>query len=78
VVLKSERFLIIDELRKRHPLAWLLQIGEVSKAGYYKWRKSRSKRVLRLEEDLLLKEHLLAIHKIHPYFGYKRMTRALF
>jgi putative transposase len=77
VVLKAERFLIIEELRKKHPLAWLLQIGEVSKAGYYKWRKSRSKRALRLEEDLLLKEHLLAIHKIHPYFGYKRMTRAL-
>jgi putative transposase len=51
--------------------------GEVSKAGYYKWRKSRSKRSLRLEEDLLLKERLLAIHKIHPYFGYKRMTRSL-
>ncbi len=77
MVLKAERFLIIEELWKKHPLAWLLQIGEVSRAGYYKWRKSRSKRVLRLEEDLLLKEHLLAIHKIHPYFGYKRMTRAL-
>jgi putative transposase len=77
VVLKAERFLIIEELRKKHPLVWLLQIGEVSKAGYYKWRKNRSKRALRLEEDLLLKEHLLAIHKIHPYFGYKRMTRAL-
>jgi transposase-like protein len=46
VVLKAERFLIIEELRKKHPLAWLLQIGEVSKAGYYKWRKCRSKRAL--------------------------------
>jgi len=77
MVLKSERFLIIDELRKKHSLAWLLQIGEVSKAGYYKWRKNRSKRSIRQEEDLLLKEHILAIHKLHPYFGYKRMTRAL-
>ncbi|OAT72941.1 hypothetical protein A7K69_08405 [Parageobacillus thermoglucosidasius] len=77
VILKAERFLIIEELRKKHPLVWLLQIGEVSKAGYYKWRKNRSKRALRLEEALLLKKHLLAIHKIHPYFGYKRMTRAL-
>ncbi len=65
VVLKAERFLVIDELRKRHLLAWLLQIGETSKAGYYTWRKSRAKRALRLEEDLLLKEHLLTIHKIH-------------
>lgn len=77
MVLKSERFLIIDELRKKHSLAWLLQIGEVSKAGYYKWRKNRSKRSLRLEEDLLLKEHIWSIHQLHPYFGYKRMTRAL-
>jgi len=77
VVLKTERFLIIDELRKKHPLAWLLEMGEVSKAGYYKWRKNRSKTALRLEKDLLLQEHILAIHKLHPYFGYKRMTRAL-
>ncbi|GCD81079.1 hypothetical protein PTHTG4_01410 [Parageobacillus thermoglucosidasius] len=40
-------------------------ISEVSKAGYYKWHKSRSKRAFPLEEDLLLQEHfLLAIHKI--------------
>ncbi|WP_183255574.1 IS3 family transposase [Anoxybacteroides tepidamans] len=77
VVLKSERFLIIDELRKNHPLKWLLNIGEVSKSGYYKWRRNQSKKSLRLEKDLLLQEHIVAIHKLHPYFGYKRMTRAL-
>ena len=77
MILKTERFLIIDELRKKHPLAWLLKMGEVSKAGYYKWHKNRSKTALRLEKDLLLQEHILAIHKLHPYFGYKRMTRAL-
>lgn len=60
---------MIDEPRKKYPLAWLLQISGVSKAGYYKWRKNRSKRSIRQEENLLLKEHLLAI-------GYKRMTRA--
>lgn len=67
---------MIDEPRKKYPLAWLLQIAEVSKAGYYKWRKNQSKRSIRQEENLLLKEHLLAIHKLHPYFEYKRMTRA--
>jgi putative transposase len=77
VILKSQRFQVIDELRSKHPLAWLLKIGEVSKAGYYKWRGSRLKRSIRKEEDSLLKEHILAIHKLHPYFGYKRMTRAL-
>lgn len=41
------------------------------------WRKSRSKKAFRLEEELLLKEHLLAIYKNAPYFRYKRITRAL-
>lgn len=68
---------MIDKLRRKHPLMWLLKIGEVSKAGYYKWRNSRSKQAIRREEDILLKEHILALHKRHPYFGYKRMTRAL-
>ena len=78
MVLKAERFQVIDGLRKTHPLAWLLKIGEVSRAGYYKWRKTQSKRSLRLDKNLWIKEHILAIHKIHPYYGYKRMTRALF
>ncbi|SNT27904.1 Transposase InsO and inactivated derivatives [Bacillus sp. OK838] len=78
MVLKAERFQVIDGLRKTHPLAWLLKIGEVSRAGYYKWRKTQSKRSLRLEKNRWIKEHILAIHKIHPYYGYKRMTRALF
>ncbi|WP_412547157.1 IS3 family transposase [Peribacillus simplex] len=78
MVLNAERFQVIDGLRKTHPLAWLLKIGEVSRAGYYKWRKTQSKRSLRLEKNLWIKEHILAIHKIHPYYGYKRMTRALF
>ncbi|WP_138090975.1 IS3 family transposase [Halalkalibacterium halodurans] len=77
VVLKAQRFQMIDKLRRKHPLMWLLKIGEVSKAGYYKWRNSRSKQAIRREEDILLKEHILALHKRHPYFGYKRMTRAL-
>ncbi|MFE4898007.1 IS3 family transposase [Peribacillus butanolivorans] len=78
MVLKAERFQVIDGLRKTHPLAWLLKIGEVSRAGYYKCRKTQSRRSLRLEKNLWIKEHILAIHKIHPYYGYKRMTRAIF
>ncbi|WP_429898917.1 IS3 family transposase [Gottfriedia sp. S16(2024)] len=77
MVLKAARFEIINQLRNFHPLKWLLKIGEVSKAGFYKWRKSLSKRSVKVDEELLLKEHILAIYKIHPYFGYKRMTKAL-
>lgn len=77
MIVKAKRFEIIDKLRKKHPLTWLLKIGEVSKAGYYKWRHTHSKRAIRDKDDLLLKEHIIAIHKIHPYYGYKRITRAL-
>ncbi|MFD5854345.1 IS3 family transposase [Cytobacillus pseudoceanisediminis] len=77
MVLKADRFQIIDNLREKYPLAWLLKIGEVSKAGYYKWRNTNSIRRIRFEENMLIKEHILAIHKMHPYYGYKRMTRAL-
>lgn len=77
MVLKAQRFEIIDHLRVKQPLNWLLKIGEVSRAGYYKWRKTQSKRSMRVERNLLIKEHIIAIHKVHPYYGYKRMTRAL-
>ncbi|WP_432613328.1 IS3 family transposase [Cytobacillus oceanisediminis] len=77
MVLKADRFQIIDNLREKYPLAWLLKIGEVSKAGYYKWRNTNPIRRIRFEENILVKEHILAIHKMHPYYGYKRMTRAL-
>lgn len=77
MVVKAKRFEIINKLRKKYPLKWLLTIAEVSRAGYYKWRNSRAKKVIRTEENTLLKEHILAIYKLHPYFGYKRMRRAL-
>lgn len=77
MVLKKDRFKIIDGLREKYPLTWLLKIGEVSKAGYDKWCKTNTIKSVRFEENMLLKEHILSIHKMHPYYGYKRMTRAL-
>lgn len=77
MVLKSSRFELIDSLRKVHSLDKLLQIAEVSRAGYYKWRSTRSSQVLRKKKDANYKEHILAIHRLHPYFGYKRMRIAL-
>ncbi|HFJ9273969.1 IS3-like element ISBth8 family transposase [Bacillus cereus] len=77
MVLKKERFSLIDSLRQAYPLRWLLQIAEVSKAGYYKWRKYHNVQRLRQKRDMWHKEHILSIHRQHPYYGYKRMTRAL-
>ncbi len=77
MVLKKERFSLIDSLRQTYPLKWLFQIAEVSKAGYYKWRKYHNVHRLHQKRDMWHKEHILSIHRQHPYYGYKRMTRAL-
>ncbi|WP_062329234.1 IS3 family transposase, partial [Paenibacillus pabuli] len=74
---KAARFQIIEDLRARHDLAWLLKLAAVSRSGYYKWRKSRQATSERRQKEHELESHLLAIHRVHPYFGYLRMTVAL-
>ena len=64
---------MIDELRGRHPLQILLHHAGLSRAGYYKWKGT-------LRNDGLshdLEQHILALHSIRPYYGYRRMTIAL-
>lgn len=77
MVLKKERFSLIDSLRQAYTLRWLFQIAEVSKAGYYKWRKYPNVQRLRQKKDMWHKEHILSIHRQLPYYGFKRMTRTL-
>lgn len=74
---KAVRFPIVEDLRVHHNLAWLLKLGAVSHSGYYKWRKSRQATSERRQQEHELESHLLAIHRVHPYFGYLRMTVAL-
>ena len=74
---KKSRYEIIEEMRQKYPLKWLLELAEVSRAGYYKWRLKISKPTTRLLEEQLLEEHIMAIHRLHPYFGYLRMTIAM-
>jgi putative transposase len=78
MVVKATRFEMIDLLRTKYPLKWLFSFSEVSKSGYYKWKKNHFKRSLQQEKNLQVKEHILSIYRKHPYFGYKRMTKALF
>lgn len=70
---KKYFFQIVDELRRKHPLCLLLHHSGLSKSGYYKW-KNRQGHAPKNDE---LKEHILAIHSIRPYYGYRRMTIAL-
>ncbi len=70
---KAARFQIIEDLRARHGLAWLLKLAAVSRLGYYKWRKSITATKERRQKEHELESHLLAIHRV----GYLRMTVAL-
>jgi putative transposase len=74
---KQSRFEIIEEMRQRQPLRWLLKLAEVSRAGYYKWRLKSKNPTIRQKQEELLEAHIMAIHRLHPYYGYLRMTVAL-
>lgn len=65
------------DLRKEYSLGWLLQIADVSRPGYYKWLRNREHLSTRRLENQEIKEHILAIHKLRPYYGYLRMVVAL-
>ncbi|WP_373426109.1 IS3 family transposase [Paenibacillus radicibacter] len=77
VTSKSSRCEIIEELRLKYPLKWLLTLAEVSRAGYYKWRKKLYHPNSHVLQEKILEDHIMAIHRLHPYFGYLRMTVAL-
>lgn len=51
----------------------LLHFAQLSRAGYYKWKRRDTK------EDVStnLLEHIKAIHSVRPYFGYRRVHTAL-
>ena len=64
---------MIDALRMRHPLCLLLHHAGLSRAGYYKWKNAQ----FRNAKNSDVEQHILAIHSIRPYYGYRRMTIAL-
>ncbi|WP_232697403.1 IS3 family transposase [Brevibacillus daliensis] len=74
---KQARFGTIEKMSQTYPIITLCKIAEVSRAGYYKWKTALGSRKTRFELDTNLKEHILAIHRLRPYFGYKRMRTAL-
>jgi putative transposase len=74
---KQARYRTIEKMSKNHPVVMLCKIAEVSRAGYYRWKATIGFREARIERDADLKEHIIAIHRIRPYFGYKRMRTAL-
>lgn len=63
-------------MSERYPIVWLCKLAELSRATYYKWKKTSNLRETRQEKDTNIKEHILAIHRL-PAYGYKRMRTAL-
>ncbi|PWV86606.1 transposase InsO family protein [Paenibacillus cellulosilyticus] len=74
---KQARFESIREMTAIFPTVLLCNIAEVSRSGYYKWLAAYETRRARLDHDVVLKEHILAIHRIRPHYGYFRMRTAL-
>ncbi|QHZ51341.1 transposase-like protein [Paenibacillus larvae subsp. larvae] len=74
---KQARFRTIGKMSQIYSIVMLCRIAEVSRAGYYKWKAALEARETRMEKDTLLKQHILALHRLRPYFGYKRIRTAL-
>jgi putative transposase len=71
-----DRYHIIEEMKDHYPITRLTEMAKVERSGYYKWLKN-GKVSLRKQDDILLKEHILAIHQTHKMYGYPRMKIAL-
>ncbi|TCZ69671.1 hypothetical protein E0485_23615 [Paenibacillus albiflavus] len=67
----------MEGLRQIHSITSLLSIAGIARASYYKWRATQPQSKARHDLDHELKEHMMAIHLAHPYFGYIRMVDAL-
>ncbi|MEH7513584.1 IS3 family transposase, partial [Gottfriedia acidiceleris] len=74
---KKIRFEIINEMKAQYPITMLIKIAKVSRAGYYKWRKSILQNSNKTTVEETVKSHIEAIHAIRPYYGYPRVTDRL-
>ncbi|TPG79499.1 IS3 family transposase [Brevibacillus laterosporus] len=74
---KQARFRTIEKMSQTYSITTLCKIAEVSRAGFYKWKSALGYRQIQFELEANLKEHILAIHRLRPIFGYKRMRTAL-
>ena len=70
---KEFLFKIVDEMRSRHSLTLLLHFAGLSRAGYYKWKKTS----IKTDDNMELTAHIKAIHSMRPFYGYRRMVVAL-
>lgn len=63
----------MEEFSTTYSVTLLLDFANVSRSGFYRWKKSH----MQPDKDADIKQHLVSIHSIRPFFGYRRMTVAL-
>lgn len=64
-------------MKSRYPITMLIRIAKVSRAGYYKWRRSAVNKLNKITVEDMVKSHIQAIHTIRPYYGYPKITDRL-
>lgn len=72
---KQVRYEIVAEMSSDYSISLLCSLAEVSRSGFYKWKKEQGNR--KADNDSSIKEHILSIHRQYPYFGYQRVKAAL-
>ncbi|WP_257535780.1 IS3 family transposase [Mesobacillus foraminis] len=71
---RQAKYEIIEGLRGKYPVTWLLEIAGIKRAAYYKWKATLPQRDERIQQEQDIREHIMAIHFIHPEFGRPRIT----
>jgi len=75
---KEVEFAFIDANAKDYPVTMLVKLTNVSRSGYYKWKK-RGGGSLQARKDEELYSYILKLHRKHRgILGRKRMKMALF
>lgn len=68
----------MDELKSKYPIGKICEKLNVSRAGYYKYLKSKGKKKKDSTEDMLLKEYITIIYHEHKKnFGYRKIHAIL-
>jgi transposase InsO family protein len=69
---------VIDELKHKYPIVKLCEKLQVSKAGYYKYRKAKGKMRKKSSNDKQLTEYITIIyHQHHKNYGYRKVHAVL-
>ena len=67
----------IDKLRERYSVEWLCQLFEVSRSGYYKWKRRGNEENCYIRTQKTLDRYIEQLHGAHPSSGYRALNSRL-